>query len=218
VACEFDTFWFVCVYTPNAQNELARIDYRLAWEDAFRDFLKNLEAGIIPTYDNYGEGEHLPAEGAASSAVEPLPIGACASTLADGEPQATNYVEVAPDAPALAPKPVIVCGDLNVAHNDIDLKNPGPNRGNAGFSDEERSKFDELLAAGFTDTFRMFYPDLEGAYTWWSYQRRARANNAGWRIDYFLVSDSIKDKIVSADIYNEVMGSDHCPVGLDIDI
>jgi exodeoxyribonuclease-3 len=222
VACEFDAFWFVCVYTPNAQNELARIDHRLAWEDAFRAFLKNLEAGIIPKYDNYedieGAGDLANSISEQDAGVATaLPLGTCASAPVDGELLPVGFVEIAPDAPPLQPKPVVVCGDLNVAHNDIDLKNPGPNRGNAGFSDEERGKFDELLTAGFTDTFRMFYPDLEGAYTWWSYQRRARANNAGWRIDYFLVSDSIKDKIVSADIYNEIMGSDHCPVGLDIE-
>lgn len=115
-----------------------------------------------------------------------------------------------------AEKPVIVCGDLNVAHQEIDLKNPKSNRGNAGFSDEERSKFSELLAAGFTDTFRFRNPDLTGAYSWWSYRYNARANNAGWRIDYFLVSDCLQDKIESAPIYNEIYGSDHCPVGLEL--
>ena len=115
-------------------------------------------------------------------------------------------------------KPVVVCGDLNVAHNEIDLKNPGPNRGNAGFSDEERGKFNELLAAGFTDTFRYRNPDLAGAYSWWSYRNHARQNNAGWRIDYFLVSDRLRDRIESTPIYSEVLGSDHCPVGLELNI
>jgi exodeoxyribonuclease-3 len=198
VACEFDKFWFVGVYVPNAQNELARIDHRMMWEDAFRAFLKNLEAGIIPDYDN--------------------------KTLSEGEEPAikpeSGWIEypAGQDVSTPSPKPVVVCGDLNVAHEDIDLKNPGPNRGNAGFSDEERGKFEELLAAGFTDTFRHFYPDLEGAYSWWSYQRRARANNAGWRIDYFLVSDALVPQITSAEIYSEIMGSDHCPVGLTLDI
>lgn len=113
-------------------------------------------------------------------------------------------------------KPVIVCGDLNVAHQDIDLKNPGPNRGSAGFSDEERGSFTKLLSCGFTDTFRFLHPDTKGAYTWWSYMFNARANNAGWRIDYFLVSQRLADKITAAPIYSDVMGSDHCPVGLDI--
>ena len=117
-----------------------------------------------------------------------------------------------------ATKPVVVCGDLNVAHNEIDLKNPGPNRGNAGFSDEERGKFNELLAAGFTDTFRYRNPDLAGAYSWWSYRNHARQNNAGWRIDYFLVSDRLRDRIESTPIYSEVLGSDHCPVGLELNI
>ena len=111
-----------------------------------------------------------------------------------------------------------MCGDFNVAHNEIDLKNPGPNRGNAGFSDEERGKFTELVEAGFTDTFRLLHPDLPGAYTWWSYRGRARENNTGWRIDYFLVSDGIADKVQSASIYSEVLGSDHCPVALEIEL
>ena len=115
-------------------------------------------------------------------------------------------------------KPVIVCGDLNVAHKEIDLKNPASNRGNAGFSDEERESFTKLLEAGFTDTFRYLYPDATGRYTWWSYMFKARQNNAGWRIDYFLVSDSIREKITDAPIYHEILGSDHCPVGLEIDL
>ena len=117
-----------------------------------------------------------------------------------------------------AEKPVIICGDLNVAHKEIDLKNPGSNRGNAGFSDEERQSFTKLLEAGFTDTFRHLHPDVSGAYTWWSYMFNARQNNAGWRIDYFLVSDRIRDRIRATPIYNEILGSDHCPVGLEIDL
>lgn len=168
VALEFPQFWFVNVYTPNAQNELARIDHRMEWDDAFRDFCKGLEAGVLPT----------------------------------GE--------------ASDPKPVVMCGDFNVAHQEIDLKNPGPNRGNAGFSDEERGKFTELLDAGFVDTFRTLHPDLTGAYSWWSYRFKARQNNAGWRIDYFLVSESVSERVQSASIYSEVFGSDHCPVGVEI--
>ncbi len=160
ITLEYPDFWLVTVYTPNAQNELKRIDYRMQWEDAFRDYLTELDKE----------------------------------------------------------KPVIVCGDLNVAHNEIDLKNPKTNIGNAGFSYEERGKFTELLEAGFTDTFRHLYPDLEGAYSWWSYRFNARANNAGWRIDYFLVSDRLRDKINKAYICPEIEGSDHCPVGLDLDI
>lgn len=170
-ALEFSKFWFVDVYTPNAQPELKRIAHRMEWDDAFREFCKGLEEGTTP------QGVHV----------------------AD-------------------PKPVIMCGDFNVAHNEIDLKNPGPNRGNAGFSDEERGKFTELLDAGFTDTFRTLHPDLTGAYSWWSYRANARANNAGWRIDYFLVSNNIADKVENASIFPEVMGSDHCPVSLDIDL
>jgi exodeoxyribonuclease-3 len=157
-ALEFDRYWFVGVYTPNAQDGLKRIDVRLAWDARFRDFLKELEAE----------------------------------------------------------KPVICCGDLNVAHNEIDLKNPAANRGNAGFSDEERESFQKLLDAGFCDTFRYRHPDVTGAYSWWSYRFRARQNNAGWRIDYFLVSNALRDNITSASILSEVMGSDHCPVELTI--
>ena len=157
-ALEFDRFWFVNVYTPNAKNELARLDERLEWDAAYREFLRGLAAQ----------------------------------------------------------KPVVTCGDFNVAHEEIDLKNPKTNRGNAGFSDEERASFSELLAAGFTDTFRAQHPDLEGAYSWWSYRFNARKNNAGWRIDYFLVSDEVADQIVDASIHNEVFGSDHCPVELRI--
>ena len=171
VALEFPEFWFVDVYTPNAQNELARIDHRMEWDDAFRDFCKGLEEGATP------------------------------------------------EGPGTAdPKPVIMCGDFNVAHQEIDLKNPGPNRGNAGFSDEEREKFTKLLDAGFVDTFRDLHPDVEGAYTWWSYRFKARTRNAGWRIDYFLVSQGLRDRVESACIWDEVMGSDHCPVSLEIDL
>ncbi|MDR0888348.1 MAG: exodeoxyribonuclease III, partial [Coriobacteriales bacterium] len=159
-ALEFDDYWFVCCYTPNAQDGLARIDLRLAWGAAFTKFCKKLAKK----------------------------------------------------------KPVIICGDMNVAHEEIDLKNPGPNRGNAGFSDEERGDFQALLDSGFTDTFRHLYPDLEGAYSWWSYRGGARGRNAGWRIDYFLVSDTLADDIEQASIYSEVMGSDHCPIGLELDI
>ncbi|MDY2777494.1 MAG: exodeoxyribonuclease III [Collinsella sp.] len=161
-AVELDRFWFVDVYTPNAQNELARLDTRMAWDDAYRAFLTSLEAETG--------------------------------------------------------KPVVTCGDFNVAHNEIDLKNPKSNRGNAGFSDEERGKFTELLGAGYTDTFRAANPDLEGAYSWWSYRFNARKNNAGWRIDYFLVSDSVADRVTSTGIRNDIFGSDHCPVTLEIDL
>lgn len=194
VALEFPKFWFVDVYTPNAQNELARIDHRMAWDDAFRVFLKNLEAGVLPGDVPVQE----PAIGEGHVAISDLP-------------------RTAFDA-AADPKPVITCGDFNVAHNEIDLKNPGPNRGNAGFSDEERGKFTELLDAGFADTFRMLHPDETGAYSWWSYRFNARKNNAGWRIDYFLISDALRDAVRDASIHADVMGSDHCPVSLDIDI
>lgn len=169
-ALELERLWFVDVYTPNAQRELARIDHRMQWDDAFREFVCGLAEGTLP------DGSHA------------------------------------------APKPVVMCGDFNVAHEDIDLKNPGPNRGAAGFSDEERGKLNELLDAGFVDTYRALHPDETGRYTWWSYQRRARLTNAGWRIDYFLVSDQLSDRIVSASIYDEVLGSDHCPVGLELDL
>ena len=168
VACEFPQFWFVNVYTPNSQMELARIDHRMEWDDAFRDFCKGLEAGVLP-------------DGASSD-----------------------------------PKPVVMCGDFNVAHEEIDLKNPKTNRGNAGFSDEERAKMTRLLASGFTDTFRYLYPDLAGAYSWWSYRFHAREKNAGWRIDYFLVSDRLRDRIEKAEIHADVLGSDHCPVSLTL--
>lgn len=158
ITLEFDEFYMVTVYTPNSKEKLARLDYRMEWEDCFRDYLKNLDEK----------------------------------------------------------KPVIVCGDMNVAHTEIDLKNPKTNTKNAGFSPEERSKFTELLGAGFIDTYRYFYPDKEGIYSWWSYRFKAREKNAGWRIDYFCVSEGLEDKLVSANIHTKVMGSDHCPVELVI--
>lgn len=160
ITAEFEGFYLVCCYTPNAKDGLARIDYRMQWEDDFRAYLCQL-----------GEG-----------------------------------------------KPVILCGDLNVAHEEIDLKNPKSNRGNAGFSDQERGKMTELLAAGFTDAFRYLYPEKTGAYTWWSYRFNARKNNAGWRIDYFLVQDGLKGSIKDFIIHDGVLGSDHCPIQLDIDL
>lgn len=159
ITLEFERFFFVCVYTPNAQNGLARIGFRCAWEDAFRAYLCDLDKR----------------------------------------------------------KPVVVCGDMNVAHEPIDLARPKENVGNAGFSDEERSKFGELLAAGFTDTFRLLHPD-EQLYSWWSYRMKARERNVGWRIDYFLVSDSVAGRVVAAGIRNDIFGSDHCPVTLEIEL
>ena len=160
ITLEFETFYMVTVYTPNSQNELARLPYRMQWENDFLAYLKKLE-------------------------------------------------EV---------KPVIFCGDLNVAHKEIDLKNPKTNRKNAGFTDEEREKFTELLAAGFIDTFRYFYPDREGIYSWWSYRFHAREKNAGWRIDYFCVSECLQDRLTDVKILTDVMGSDHCPVVLEMNI
>lgn len=160
ITLEFQDFFFVTCYTPNSQNELKRLDYRMKWEDDFREYLLRLNKK----------------------------------------------------------KPVILCGDLNVAHNEIDLKNPKTNRKNAGFSDEEREKMTKLLNSGFTDSFRYLYPDKEGIYSWWSYRFNARKNNAGWRIDYFITSDSIKDKIIDSKIHTDIMGSDHCPVELDINL
>ena len=154
---EYPEFFFVCVYTPNAQNELARIDFRCAWEDAFRAYLCGLAEK----------------------------------------------------------KGVVVCGDMNVAHNPIDLARPKQNEGNAGYSEQERSKFNELLSAGFVDTFRTLHPN-EQVYSWWSYRMKARERNVGWRIDYFLVSEQLKDEVSAASIHNEVFGSDHCPVSIEI--
>ena len=158
ITLEFEEFFMITVYTPNSQNELARLDYRMNWEDDFRKYIKGLE-------------------------------------------------EI---------KPVILCGDLNVAHKEIDLKNPTTNRKNAGFTDEEREKFTELLNEGFIDSFRYFYPDTKGVYSWWSYRFNARKNNAGWRIDYFIVSKLLQDKLEDAKIHTEILGSDHCPVELII--
>ena len=160
ITLEYENFFFVTCYTPNSQNELKRLDYRMKWEDDFREYLIGLNEK----------------------------------------------------------KPVILCGDLSVAHNAIDLKNPKTNRKNAGFSDEEREKMTTLLNSGFTDSFRYLYPNKEGIYSWWSYRFNARKNNAGWRIDYFITSDSIKDKIIDSKIHTDIMGSDHCPVELDIDL
>lgn len=158
ITLEFAEFYLVTVYTPNSQSELARLDYRMRWEDAFLSYLKGLEEK----------------------------------------------------------KPIVFCGDLNVAHKEIDLKNPKTNRKNAGFTDEERGKFSTLLGQGFIDTYRYFYPDQEGIYSWWSYRFSARAKNAGWRIDYFCVSESLKDRLGDAKILTDIMGSDHCPVELDL--
>lgn len=160
ITLEYEKFYFVTVYTPNSQSELARLSYRMQWEDAFRDYLKELDAH----------------------------------------------------------KPVIVCGDLNVAAQEIDLKNPKTNRKNAGFTDEERQKFSELLESGFVDSFRYFYPEKTGAYSWWSYRFKAREKNAGWRIDYFVVSETMTEKMKDAYIYKDIMGSDHCPIGLEIEM
>lgn len=160
ITLEYEKFYLVTCYTPNSQRELARLDYRMRWEEAFAAYLKKL----------------------------------------DGQ------------------KPVIICGDLNVAHQPIDLKNPSSNHKNAGFTDQERGCFTKLLAEGFTDTFRYKNPEATGAYTWWSYMFNARANNAGWRIDYFLVSNRLAEKITATEIYAHILGSDHCPVGLELDL
>lgn len=160
ITLEYENFYVMTVYTPNAQEALARLDYRMSWDDTFRAYCRTLSAK----------------------------------------------------------KPLILCGDLNVAHQEIDLKNPKTNRKNPGFSDEERGKFTELLGAGFVDTFRTLYPDREEAYTWWSYRFKAREKNVGWRIDYFVVSESVRDRIQEADIHDQVLGSDHCPVALEIEL
>lgn len=160
ITLEFESFFMVCVYTPNSQEELKRLDYRMKWEDDFRAYLTGLDKK----------------------------------------------------------KPVIVCGDMNVAHKEIDLKNPKTNHNNAGFTDQEREKFTLLLEAGFTDTWRHFYPDMEGVYSWWSYRFQSRQRNTGWRIDYFLTSNRLKNSLKDAKIHTDILGSDHCPVELDIDI
>ncbi|MDH6363294.1 exodeoxyribonuclease-3 [Enterococcus sp. PF1-24] len=159
ITLEYPEFFIVTCYTPNSQNELKRLDYRMTWEDAFKNYLLDLKAK----------------------------------------------------------KPVIICGDLNVAHQNIDLKNWKTNQKNAGFTPEEREKFSTLLQSGFTDTFRYFYPETEGVYSWWSYRFNARKNNAGWRIDYFLVSDDLQPKLTDAKIHTEILGSDHCPVEVTLD-
>ena len=213
-ALEFDDFWFVCVYTPNAQDGLARIDVRMEWDDAFRAFCKGLEEDVLPA----GVPIERPCLGDESGASEDSDVED--EALADVRAffQAADGYELFITQPGETcnPKPVAMCGDFNVAHNEIDLKNPGPNRGNAGFSDEERGKFTELVEAGFVDTFRTLNPDAKGRYSWWSYRGRARQNNTGWRIDYFLVSESLFERVDDAAIYAEVMGSDHCPVGLEL--
>ncbi len=160
ITLEFENFYFVCVYTPNSQNELKRLSYRMEWEDAFRGYLNRLKEN----------------------------------------------------------KSVVACGDLNVAAEEIDLKNPKTNRHNAGFTDEERDKFRSLKASGFTDTFRFFYPDMADIYSWWSYRFSARSKNAGWRIDYFLASDDLNSRLIDAKIHTDIMGSDHCPVELSVNL
>ncbi|MCR5744041.1 MAG: exodeoxyribonuclease III [Lachnospiraceae bacterium] len=160
ITCEYEDFYFVCVYTPNSKRELERLDYRQVWEDDFRAYLNRLRES----------------------------------------------------------KGVVVTGDMNVAHQEIDLKNPKSNRRNAGFTDEERAKMTELLGSGFIDTFRFFYPDQRDIYSWWSYMFKAREKNAGWRIDYFLASEELRDRLVDAKIHTQVLGSDHCPVELDIEV
>ena len=160
ITLEYDNFYLVCCYTPNSKQQLERLDYRMEWEDAFREYLQSLDAQ----------------------------------------------------------KPLILCGDLNVAHEEIDLKNPKTNHHNAGFTDEEREKMSVLLDAGFTDTFRHFYPDTAGIYSWWSYRFKAREKNAGWRIDYFITSNRLDDKLTGAKIHTDIFGSDHCPVELTVDL
>lgn len=160
ITLEYDDFYMITCYTPNSQNELQRLDYRMKWEDDFREYLQKLNAQ----------------------------------------------------------KPLILCGDLNVAHNEIDLKNPKTNRKNAGFTDEERGKISTLLNSGFTDTYRYFYPETTGVYSWWSYRFKAREKNSGWRIDYFIVSEKLNDKLEGAEIHTNIMGSDHCPVELKINL
>lgn len=169
ITLEMEDFYLVCVYTPNSQDELRRLDYRMKWEDDFKAYLHGLR-----------KREHQWADGRTTT------------------------------------KGVVVCGDLNVAHKEIDLKNPKTNRRNAGFTDEERDKFTSLLGSGFIDTFRHFYPDATDAYSWWSYRFQARQKNAGWRIDYFVVSEDLQDRLADAKIHSEIFGSDHCPVELTL--
>lgn len=209
VTAEFEDHYLVTVYTPNSQDALKRLDYRMEWEDAFRDYLKNLESGspdlsttVTGAFETNDAYSGMLKDGAQE---DPGVSDPCASN-----PGASVFTILSGD-----PKPVIVCGDMNVAHEEIDLKNPKTNHKNAGFSDEERAKMTQLLKSGFIDTFRHFYPDAEGIYSWWSYRFNARANNAGWRIDYFLVSQDLENRIKDARILTDVYGSDHCPVVLD---
>lgn len=208
VALEFADYWFVCVYTPNAQDGLKRIDHRMEWDDAFRDFCKGLEEGVLPAGVPVERAGDFGCAGADAAGADTPGVARApwAELPLTGEGETAD------------PKPVVTCGDFNVAHNEIDLKNPGPNRGNAGFSDEERGKFTQLVDAGFVDTFRALHPETTGAYSWWSYRGRARENNTGWRIDYFLVSEALRDRVAAASIYPEVFGSDHCPVGIELDV
>ena len=221
VACEFPEYWFVCVYTPNAQNELARIDHRMEWDDAFRDFCKGLEEGVLPggvpveRADTEGNVV-LAADAGVGEGKDGADVAAGPVAMGSGHVPAA-WLPKTEAGETAQPKPVVMCGDFNVAHNEIDLKNPRTNRGNAGFSDEERGKFTQLLDAGFADTFRDLHPGLEGVYSWWSYRFNARKSNAGWRIDYFLVSEALKPRVRAASIYDEVYGSDHCPVGLELE-
>ncbi|MCI9129755.1 MAG: exodeoxyribonuclease III [Eggerthellaceae bacterium] len=216
LAAEFADFWFVNVYTPNSQNGLARIDHRMQWDDAFRDFCLGLEEGVIPA----GVPVSRSADGqTGSQTASQAEAAAYAAFLESKDADAAmDSLPKTEEGERTEPKPVIMCGDFNVAHKEIDLKHPQENIGTTGFSYEERGKMDELQDAGFVDTFRYMHPDLADVYTWWSYQHRARRTNAGWRIDYFLVSQTLKDKIVAASIYDDVEGSDHCPVGLELDI
>ena len=197
VTAEFEDHYLVTVYTPNSQDGLKRLDYRMEWEDAFRDYLKALETGS-DELSTQVTGAFETADGYVRNSDE--------GNTDESDPEASLSGTA---------KPVIVCGDMNVAHEEIDLKNPKTNRKNAGFSDEERAKMTELLGSGFIDTFRYFYPDVEGVYSWWSYRFNARKNNAGWRIDYFLTSKELKPRLKDARILTDVYGSDHCPVVLD---
>ncbi len=209
VTAEFDDHYLVTVYTPNSQSELARLDYRMEWEDAFRGYLKALESGsAYVSKEITGEFE-MRADYNGNLKDN---MSASGSAAASGGASATGCVGTTLSGTA---KPVIVCGDMNVAHEEIDLKNPKTNHKNAGFTDEERTKMTELLESGFTDTFRHFYPDVTGVYSWWSYRFNARKNNAGWRIDYFLTSKELQPRLKDARILTDVMGSDHCPVVLD---
>lgn len=196
ITAEFADFYLVTVYTPNSQRGLARLDYRMQWEVVFREYLERLDAQkpVIVCGD-------LNSEPTSST-----------SRAKEKQTAIQSHLQALQKR-----KPVIICGDLNVAASEIDLKNPKSNRNNAGFTDQEREKFQELLQVGFIDTFRYLHPD-EIKYSWWSYMFKAREKNAGWRIDYFLASECLKNNIISADIHTNVMGSDHCPISLEIDI